>query len=45
MPLPHRPLCKSNDLAHVWLVPNPAHHVQGDFGLDESAPGSSTGGL
>ncbi len=43
MPLPHRPLWQSNDLAHVWLVPNPAHHVQGDFGLDESAPGSGTG--
>ena len=34
---------QSHDLAHVWLVPNPAHHVQGDFGLDESAPGSGTG--
>lgn len=34
---------QSDDLAHVWLVPNPAHHVQGDFGLDESAPGSGTG--
>lgn len=33
----------SDDLAHVWLVPNPVHHLQGDFGLQESAPGSSTG--
>lgn len=23
----------SNALAHVWLVPNPPHHPQGDFGL------------
>jgi N-acetyl-alpha-D-muramate 1-phosphate uridylyltransferase len=23
----------SQDLAHLWLVPNPAHHPQGDFGL------------
>ena len=23
----------STDLAHLWLVPNPAHHPQGDFGL------------
>jgi MurNAc alpha-1-phosphate uridylyltransferase len=21
-------------LAHIWLVPNPAHHPKGDFGLD-----------
>lgn len=33
----------SDDLAHVWLVPNPAHNLQGDFGLAESAPGSGTG--
>ncbi len=26
----------SDKLAHLWLVPNPAHHPQGDFGL---APG------
>ena len=29
-------------LAHLWLVPNPAHHPHGDFGLaprDSSAPG------
>ena len=23
----------SGKLAHLWLVPNPAHHPQGDFGL------------
>ncbi|GAB1385111.1 nucleotidyltransferase family protein [Melaminivora sp.] len=23
----------SDALAHLWLVPNPAHHPQGDFGL------------
>lgn len=34
---------QSDDLAHVWLVPNPAHNLKGDFGLDESAPGSGTG--
>ncbi|MDH0941387.1 nucleotidyltransferase family protein [Comamonas aquatica] len=33
----------SDDLAHVWLVPNPAHHPAGDFGLQESTPGSGTG--
>lgn len=33
----------SDDLAHVWLVPNPAHHPQGDFGLQETVPGSGTG--
>lgn len=33
----------SNDLAHLWLVPNPAHNLKGDFGLQESAPGSDTG--
>lgn len=33
----------SDDLAHVWLVPNPAHHPGGDFGLQESTPGSGTG--
>jgi len=24
----------SGKLAHLWLVPNPEHHPQGDFGLD-----------
>lgn len=33
----------SDDLAHVWLVPNPEHNPLGDFGLAESAPGSGTG--
>lgn len=33
----------SDDLAHVWLVPNPEHNPLGDFGLAESAPGSDTG--
>lgn len=23
------------DLAHLWLVPNPAHHPRGDFGLSD----------
>ncbi|PIF92318.1 MurNAc alpha-1-phosphate uridylyltransferase [Acidovorax sp. 62] len=23
----------SNHLAHLWLVPNPGHHLRGDFGL------------
>ena len=23
----------SDALAHLWLVPNPAHHLRGDFGL------------
>lgn len=34
---------QSDDLAHVWLVPNPAHNLQGDFALAESAAGSGTG--
>lgn len=25
----------SDKLAHLWLVPNPAHHPRGDFGLSE----------
>lgn len=29
----HAAFAASSDLAHVWLVPNPAHHPQGDFGL------------
>lgn len=33
----------SDDLAHLWLVPNPAHNPLGDFGLQESVPGSGTG--
>lgn len=27
----------SDALAHIWLVPNPEHNPQGDFGLDISA--------
>lgn len=34
---------QSEDLAHVWLVPNPAHNARGDFGFVESTPGSGTG--
>lgn len=34
---------QSDDLAHVWLVPNPAHNTKGDFGLVETTPGSGTG--
>ena len=24
----------SDELAHLWMVPNPAHHPHGDFGID-----------
>ena len=34
---------QSHDLAHIWLVPNPAHNLKGDFGLNETAQGSGTG--
>lgn len=34
---------QSQDLAHVWLVPNPAHNLKGDFGFVEDAVGSSHG--
>lgn len=32
---------RSDKLAHLWLVPNPTHNPQGDFGLatDPQAPG------
>jgi MurNAc alpha-1-phosphate uridylyltransferase len=33
----------SDDLAHLWLVPNPVQHPQGDFGLRETHPGSDSG--
>ena len=33
----------SSDLAHVWLVPNPSHHPQGDFGWQPDGPGSTCG--
>ena len=26
---------QSHELAHLWLVPNPAHNLRGDFGLSE----------
>jgi MurNAc alpha-1-phosphate uridylyltransferase len=29
-----RAFIASGMLAHIWLVPNPAHNPQGDFGLD-----------
>jgi MurNAc alpha-1-phosphate uridylyltransferase len=29
----------SDRLAHLWLVPNPAHHPRGDFGLAEPRDG------
>lgn len=38
-----RAFAQSSDLAHVWLVPNPAHNLKGDFGLAETTPGSGTG--
>ncbi len=28
-----------NDLAHLWLVPNPEHNPRGDFGLAPADPG------
>lgn len=34
---------QSDDLAHVWLVPNPAHNPKGDFGWVEDALGSGRG--
>jgi N-acetyl-alpha-D-muramate 1-phosphate uridylyltransferase len=27
----------SGKLAHLWLVPNPAHNAKGDFGLDDDS--------
>ena len=27
---------RSDSLAHLWLVPNPPQHPQGDFGLDDA---------
>ena len=34
---------QSEDLAHLWLVPNPAHNLLGDFALAETTVGSGTG--
>lgn len=31
----HATFAASDDLAHLWLVPNPEHHPQGDFGLEQ----------
>lgn len=31
----YRAFAASDDLAHLWLVPNPEHHPQGDFGLEQ----------
>ena len=28
-----------DDLAHLWLVPNPEHNPRGDFGLEPAGPG------
>ena len=30
---------RGSHLAHLWLVPNPGHHPQGDFGLDAEGLG------
>jgi MurNAc alpha-1-phosphate uridylyltransferase len=30
---------QSDELAHLWLVPNPAHNPRGDFGLSEEGAG------
>ena len=32
-PAAHAAFAASDDLAHLWLVPNPAHNPRGDFGL------------
>ncbi len=32
------------DLAHLWLVPNPDFHAQGDFGLDGEGRGLASAG-
>jgi MurNAc alpha-1-phosphate uridylyltransferase len=33
----------SNLLAHIWLVPNPAHNLRGDFGVAFDTTGHSDG--
>lgn len=35
----------SGKLAHLWLVPNPAHNPRGDFGLALAPDGNGTVGL
>ena len=32
----------SGHLAHLWLVPNPAHNPQGDFGLQAAGDGNAS---
>ena len=44
---PFDPVCAaqfahSHALAHIWLVPNPEHNPNGDFGLDEQGRVSDT---
>lgn len=34
---------QSDDLAHIWMVPNPVHNVKGDFGFVEDIVGSGHG--
>jgi MurNAc alpha-1-phosphate uridylyltransferase len=34
---------ESNAQAHLWLVPNPAFHLKGDFGLDARGHGLADG--
>ncbi len=41
-PEAHARFSASDDLAHIWLVPNPAHNLKGDFGL--SADGHAING-
>jgi N-acetyl-alpha-D-muramate 1-phosphate uridylyltransferase len=33
----------SHQLAHIWLVPNPAHNPRGDFGIAFDEPSNSIG--
>ena len=33
----------SQQLAHIWLVPNPAHNPRGDFGIAFDEPSNSNG--
>jgi len=33
----------SDDLAHLWLVPNPPHHPEGDFALDPAGRARADG--
>ncbi len=38
-----RAFLASEDWAHVWLVPNPAHNPQGDFGFQNDPQGCGDG--